>query len=227
MNLLKTSVIFMTLSCASVNAQTIVTYDVTNGRAQNAGHWSNNYNGEITPATPGSNWNYNYTGGSGSLNDGVIPNSIESTQFIYAPENPIITLHLSGKTIVSEMNFYSMLYAWNGSAGNLSGATVSFGGQSLYMDSPNWGPRCSSYLCNNRFSFAGTALEGVATDVITISGFKTKVASDPLYSIGEITLNGSLVSPVPEPSTYGMFFVGMVVLVLRARRKHGVKFDMA
>ena len=226
MNFLKIAAIFLTLACASVNAQTIVTYDIKNGRAKDAGHWNNNYDGTLTRGHPTWDWIYDYTGGKGSLNDGVVPNGIESTQFIYSYEDPIITLHLSGLSIINEMNFYSMLYGGNASAGNLSGAKISFGEKSLYMNATNWGPKCSNHLCNNGFSFTGTALEGIATDVITISGFQHRDSSLPLYSIGEIVLNGSFVSPVPEPSTYGMLLAGIVVIGLQARRRRGAKFDM-
>ncbi|MDO8069952.1 PEP-CTERM sorting domain-containing protein [Janthinobacterium sp. SUN176] len=224
---LRVAAIFLALTCASANAQTIVTYDIKNGRAKDAGNWNNNYDGTLTRVHPTLDLIYDYSGGKGSLNDGIVPSGVESTQFIYSPDNPIITLHLSGQSIIHEMNFYSMLHAGNVSAGNLSGAKISFGDQSLYLNATNWGPKCSSNLCNNGFSFAGTALEGIATDVITISDFKNIGNGLPLYAIGEIVLNGSLVSPVPEPSTYGMLLVGIVAIGLQARRRRGAKSDMA
>ncbi len=209
---------FLTVSGIG-KAQTIASYDIENARPQNYGHWSNTYSGLITPAkTPGL---FNYTGGSGTLNDGIIPNRVENTQLIFTTDNPIITLHLSEKSTINELNFYSMLTAGNASAGNLQSATISYGGKSATIQAVNWGPLCNFPLsCNNKLNLTNTILNGVETDTIIISNFLVKNKVTPLYSIGEILLNGSSVSPVPEPGIYGMLLVGLALIYLNSRRKH-------
>ncbi len=210
---------FLSMSGIS-KAQSIASYDIENARAQNYGLWTNKYSGLITPAkTSGL---FNYTGGSGTLNDGIVPNGIENTQMIIGTDNPVITLHLSEKSTIKELNFYSMLYTGNYSAGNLKSATISYGGKSVTVDAFNWGPTCSNphaVFCNNKLDLSNTILNGVETDTIIISNFLTKSNYSPYYSIGEISLNGSLVSPVPEPGIYGMILAGLALIYLNARKK--------
>lgn len=206
---------------ASAHAQTIDTYDIQNGRPTGTGvDWLWNYSGTITPSasSPGL---YDYTGGRGTLNDGIVPQQHENIQGFIPSDNTVLTLHLSGASVINEINFYSML-GTNVLAGNLSGATISYGGVSVALQSSDWGGNCGYTLCNDRFSLANTALAGLSTDVITFSNFTS--VSYPGYGgsfpVGEITLSGTTIPAVPEPANIGMLLVGLGLTGFMIRRRN-------
>lgn len=209
------------LASVSAHSQTIDTYDIKNGRPTDTSPgWVWNYSGAITPSasSPGL---YDYTGGSGTLNDGIIPLQHENIQGFIPSDNTELTLHLSGSSVINEINFYSML-GTNVLAGNLSGATISYGGVSVAFQSTDWGANCGFTLCNDRFSLANTALAGLSTDVITFSNF-TSVSYPGFggsFPVGEITLNGTAIPAVPEPANIGMLLAGLGLLAYVRRRKN-------
>ena len=214
---------FFLISLASVSAhsQTIDTYDIKNGRPTDTSPgWVWNYSGTITPSAtrPGL---YDYTGGRGTLNDGIIPQQHENIVGFIPGDNTVLTLHLSGTSVINEINFFSML-GTNVLAGNLSGATISYGGVSVALQSSDWGASCGFTLCNDRFSLANTALAGLSTDVITFSNF-TSVAYPGYggsFPVGEITLSGTVIPAVPEPANIGMLLAGLGLTGFMIRRRN-------
>lgn len=211
------------LSFASLAAhsQTISSYDIQNGRlTDNAPGWQWNYSGSITPSATTAGL-FDYTGGSGTLNDGIIPQYHENIQGFVPSDNTVLVLHLSGASTINEINFFSML-GQNVLAGNLSGTTISFGGQSVALQSTDWGASCGFTLCNDRISLLDTALAGISTDVITLSNFTS--VNFPGYGgafpIGEITLSGSAIPAVPEPANVAMLLAGLGLMGFVIRRKN-------
>lgn len=209
------------IASVSAHSQTIDTYDIKNGRPSDTGAgWIWNYSGTITPSasSPGL---YDYAGGSGTLNDGIVPQQHENIQGFIPSDNTVLTLHLSGTSVINEINFYSML-GTNVLAGNLSGATISYGGVSVALQSSDWGASCGFTLCNDRFSLANTALAGLSTDVITFSNF-TSVAYSGYggsFPVGEITLSGTVIPAVPEPENISMLLAGLGLTGVVIRRRN-------
>lgn len=196
-------------------AQFVTGYDITNARASGFGNWSHTYSGAITPAGGGL---FNYTGGNGTLNDGFVSADHQSNQLFTLGDNTTITLHLNSPTFLSELNIFGATGSGNSIPGTLTGATLSFGGQSLVFNSTPWGPTCTSGLCNDRFSFAGTSLASIATNFITLSNFQGSMSN--YFNASEISISGTAaVSPVPEPETYAMLLAGLGLMAGMARRR--------
>lgn len=213
------AVVIATASITTAQAAQFITgYDVNNARASGFGGWSHTYSGAITSAGGGL---YNYTGGNGTLNDGVVSTGVSSNQLFSLGDNSSITLHLNSPTFLSELNIFGASGPGNGIPGTLIGATLSFAGISQAFSSIPWGPTCTAALCNDRFSFAGTSLEGIATDIITLSNFQVAPGAWSTYfNASEISISGvAAVSPVPEPETYAMLLAGLGLMGGMARRR--------
>ncbi len=216
---IKSLVAAAVIAAASIStaqaAQFVTGYDVNNARASGYGGWSHTYSGAITSAGGGLS---NYTGGNGTLNDGVVSANHSSNQLFRVTDNTSITLHLNSPTFLSELNIFGASGGGNSIPGTLTGATLSFGGQSLVFSSTPWGPSCNGGLCNDRFSFAGTSLENIATNIITLSNFQGGWSN--YFNASEISISGvAAVSPVPEPETYAMLLAGLGLMGGMARRR--------
>ncbi|MGK5045184.1 PEP-CTERM sorting domain-containing protein [Janthinobacterium sp. GB4P2] len=227
---------------ALANAQSVLTYDIKNGVTPNLMTWPATYSGAITPNSNLSGYDYgrpgglsalplfDYTGGSGTLNDGAKLDKYPYHFFFSSMDQSSITLHLSSPSTIHTIDFFSpttetALGNAYGS-GNLSGATISFGGQSVSLSSDPWGPTCYLTSCNDRFNLLGTSLDGMVTDTITISNFSvSRPELDPLFFVSEITVNGAAngglpsIPAVPEPQTYAMLLGGLAVAGFMARRR--------
>jgi len=150
-----------------------------------------------------------YSGGSGTLNDGVIGVSGGDTQLFLASVGPIITLHLSGMVSLNNAEVHGGNFPESIIPGKLDGATFGFGGASVTLGSTPFGGDP-----NDRFSCADTALEGMAGNTLTISNV-TGPLFDSSFTITEITLDGD--SAVPEPATCLFLGTGLAMLVAFAR----------
>jgi hypothetical protein len=216
---IKSLVVVAVIAISSIStaqaAQFVTGYDITNARASGFGGWSHTYSGSITSA---GNDLVNYTGGSGTLNDGVVSANAASNQLFTLADNASITLRLNSPTFLSELNIFGSTGTVNLIPGTLTGATISFGGLSQAFSSTPWGPNCNRVLCNDRFSFAGTSLANIATSIITLSNFQGGWSN--YFSASEISISGvAAVSPVPEPETYAMLLVGLGLMGGMARRR--------
>lgn len=224
------------------NAQSVSTYDIKNGIAHGMMTYAATYSGAITPNSNLSGYDYgrpggvaalplyDYTGGSGTLNDGAKLDKYPYHFVFSAMDKSSITLYLSSPSTIHTVDFFSpttdtaMGNAYG--SGNLSGATISFGGQSVSLSSDPWGPKCYLTSCNDRFNLLGTSLDGMVTDTITISNFSvSRPELDPLFYVSEITVNGAAngglpsIPAVPEPQTYAMLLGGLAIAGLMARRR--------
>lgn len=214
----------------------VIGYDIVHGLEQKKTGWSSFYTGTVTKEGGGTG--YTYSGGGGTLNDGVVAanNNANNNNMMFniprppnstpgpAQYSPIITLHLSGTTVIDNIDFFASVFN-TGSHGGITGATITIGGVSQALNSIGWGPVCdvrSQTLCNDRFSLLGTTLAGLSTDTIVFSDFKS---SYPAFAFGEVTVDGSapIVSlPVPEPHTYTMLLAGLALTGWAARRRKRV-----
>ena len=218
-------------------AQSVETYDIKNALNPYLMN-RNTYTGTIESNGLQAGYQgglYDFTGGKGTLNDGADLSRDNSYFFLTGIDNTSITLHLSSPSTIHTLDFFSPTPATVGNlygAGNLSGATISFGGQSATLSSQPWGTPCYLISCNDRFSLLGTSLDGIVTDTVTISNFSvSRPDLDRLYYFSEITLNGAAngglpaipnIPAVPEPQTYAMLLSGLGLAGFMARRRKQV-----
>ena len=82
---------FVVSSFANASLITIESYDIENTQASGFGAWAHTYNGNIIQ--DGST--YDYTNGSGTLNDGAIGIGTHSTQLFSSFDQTLITIFFS------------------------------------------------------------------------------------------------------------------------------------
>ena len=203
------------LVTTGAQAQSILSYNVSNARLSGFGAWSHTYSGTITPLGGGL---ANYTGGSGTLNDGSVSNTASNNMLFLAGDNSVITLFLSGTFQLSSLTLFGGVNAANVIPGTLTGATIGFGGGSVALTSAPSNPGCLSGNCDDTFSFGGSALAGLNGNTITLSNFQGNFFADH-YSISEIGLSGIPVSTVPEPASFVLMLAGLGALGVVARRR--------
>lgn len=195
------------VAAMDASAQSIGSYDVLGYQPPVGSGWSSTYSGTTTVNADGT---FDLTGGSGTLNDGLIPAN-SSNNMLFLQAGVVIVLHLDQSTALSEIDLFGGMIPFNGIPGAIASATISFGGTSVALSSAGWGPACQSGPCNDRFSLAGTALQGISTDTITISNIQNASHGD-LYNIAEISVaagSGLPVSAVPEPGSVVMLLGGL------------------
>lgn len=204
-----------TLSLAA-HAGPVATYDVSNANLSGTGGWSHEYFGTITPTGAGL---ASYTGGVGSLNDGIVTNSVyDGIQLFLMSSASTITLHLDAPTKVSSVQIFG---GDTGTAnyipGTLTGWTVTIGGQSVARGSAGFGAMCFSNLCSDSLSLIGSGLENIETDTVTLSNFQG--GWEGYYSASEVTINAA--SSVPEPESLALMLAGMVAVggLVQQRRR--------
>jgi hypothetical protein len=204
----------MLMTSIAAQAQYIKSYDVTNAKESGFGGWNFTYNGKIIDA---GNNNFNYTGGGGTLNDGIIPTEDGVDNQIFSiGDNSIITLHLNATYKLDEINIFGGNYFGNSIPGTLTGATVTIGDKSAAITSIESGDFCSAGFCNDKLQFIGTILSGLTTDTIILSDFQGGWSG--YYNAAEITATES-VSAVPEPESYAMFLSGIGLIGFMSKRR--------
>ena len=207
----------------------IVSYDVTNagrtssieGTTINGYGWSHTYDGVITQNPDGT---YNYSGGSGTLNDGKIGTSPYDTQHFKVGDETVITLYLGTRAILSELELYSFRDGINWIPGNIVGLNVTINGLTEFIETTAFGPAArepdgGGYV-HERLSFAGTSLEGLVTDTVILSGVVAVGSFSGAYGISEVMAYGEPVTAaVPEPAGALLLGVGLLGLGMIRRRK--------
>ena len=163
---------------------TFSTYDVTNARTSGYGGWGHSYYGTITMIGSGI---ANYSGGSGSLNDGITETAnTGNTQLFWSLDNPVITLHLDTVSTISNIEFHSWP-SGNGIPGTLRGARVTIGGVSVDYSCVDFGTRDDRITLNS-------SQNNIATNTVQLSNWIPGYSS--YFSISELTLNGNEASVV-------------------------------
>jgi hypothetical protein len=192
----------------AAQAVTVSSYDISLSQLSGFGGWSHTYSGTITGNV--------YSGGSGTLNDGIIPTGESNNHLFRLADDSVITLHLSGPTLVTQLDLLGGVLPDNFIPGTLTGATITIGGNSEVLSSLAYGVGCLSGLCNDRFDLVGTGLELIATSTIQISNVTG--GWQGYYNIGEIEVNGTPAG-VPEPGTLALLGLGLAGLGLSRRRE--------
>lgn len=213
---------------AAAGPLTIASYDVTDTPLSGFGCWSHAYSGTITltnrtvigcgndPPVPVAN----YTGGGGSLNDGVIASSANGSQLFTLtsydggpPLSPTVTLHLATPGIVNRIQIYGGDTA-NAIPGGIDGVTVEIGGVAIVFATTPFGAlNALGVPVNDEIDLSSSALAGVSTDLIVLRDFTGAFAFSSAISITEITV-GSL----PEPATLGLVAVVLAAFAAIRRR---------
>jgi hypothetical protein len=209
--------VVLSVACAAAlapaaRAQSIKSYDITHAMSSVGSGWSNTYSGAIT--TTGSG--LSYTGGGGTLNDGLMPTSSSNNQLFMTSMGTTITLHLNSTYYLSEIDLFGGAFLKNAFPGTLTGATVTVGSLSLALSSVGFGGSCLKGFCDDRLRLTGTALGLLATDTITLSNFRG--GNLGYFNLAEVGVIGVLAS-VPEPATWAMLLAGLATLGWAARRR--------
>jgi hypothetical protein len=190
----------------NASAQIITRYDILNADVSGTGSWSHTYSGTITPTT---GTRADYSGGTGTMTDGVILGTdLKTTQlFFNAISTPVtITLFLDGTHQIDELDFFGGMDPGNTIPGAIDGMDITINGVTATFTTIPFGPVNSlnpTNLRNDGVVLAGSALAGVFTDQIVISNVTANESGSPSrrFSITEIVVNGSLVStPLPTPT---------------------------
>ncbi|MEN6607487.1 MAG: PEP-CTERM sorting domain-containing protein, partial [Bryobacteraceae bacterium] len=223
---------------ASATTIPIVSYDITDAMVSGTGGYGHTYSGLITPTgqTRFGGVVADYSGGSGTLNDGVIGSSTGTMQAFEAGMDdagtgsvaPVITLYLGGTYIINSISIFGGDVTGIAYPGCITGMTVGIGGSSTAITTTPFGS-VGSMTCgqvNDLVTITGTSLEGVATSTIVLSGFTSRSLSSS-FSITEIQIDGTPVgSEAPEPASAAMMGGGLATLALllrRHRRQHAAE----
>ncbi|RZJ10802.1 MAG: hypothetical protein EOP39_07810 [Rubrivivax sp.] len=197
------------LAASQTLAVDIVSYDISSARPSGEGNWTHVYNGTMVPNGDGT---YAYSGGSGTLTDGILPTTHTNNQLLGQNDALSITLHLAQPTIVESIEVWGGARNLNAIPGTIVKWQVTIDGLSIRLTSVGFGPGCDSGLCNDRVFLAGTGLDLVSTSTVTLSRFDSSWQGD-YFSIGEITVNA-----VPEPSSWALALIGVPLILMRGRR---------
>lgn len=220
----------------------IAGYDVTDAVVSGYGLWAHTYDGTITPKGSFTHFSVvgqkaDYTGGGGTLNDGVIGDSAAKTQlFIARPTqdgtvfNPTISLHLAAASTINQIELYGGDIADNVVPGTISSITVTITGPLgtlsdtfalgpltafgfVAVNHPVFGP------VNDRIVIPNTsALFGLPALTVTLSNFGTRPLGT--FSLTEIKLDGNpFVNEVSEPATLALLSAGLLGLAAIRRSK--------
>lgn len=216
MKLVKISTAAFILSfAASVQAANITGYDMisvgNNGNTNYAG-WSHVYDGTIT----GSGY-VNYTGGTGTMADGLLSSSHRNSQLFHPVWNTSITFYLDQVTTLGSVSIFSGDWHSNVIPGEIEFATFTLNGVSEQIFSTGFGTINgeNGLHMNELFDFSGTSLANMAVSEFTISNIGDGWGNSGYYNISEVS-----VSAVPEPSTYALMLGGLgLVGLMAARRK--------
>ena len=199
----KLSIALSAALAASASAQTVTSYNIRDAAESGFGGWSHAYGGTITNTGSGTANGFafdraNYSGGSGTLNDGITGTGINDTQLLAnsSDANPRITLVLDGSYSIDDITMCSNT-SGNSIPGTIRGCDVTINGvtESFATSEPT---------DNDEFiDLSGSSLDGLASTSVTLSNFTHDGSNslDEMFSISEILVNGT---PASIISSYGI-----------------------
>jgi hypothetical protein len=197
----------------------VVGYDIQNAVTSGSFvQWYNTYSGIVTPTgtmtvtLPDSVTTAtlaNYSGGRGTLNDGVVGIGPTDTELFATAAQPVITLYLDNTYTMQSINLESFSL-YNVIPGNIYGVTVTINGNSEILGTSITIDNANN-LCSSILDVGGSSLAGIAANQITLSDFLTSGPYSPVFCLGEIAVTGS---PIPEPSAISLLGMGIVFIWL-------------
>ncbi len=205
------SIIGLALSGAAIAAPIITTYDINQASVSGTGNWKHTYNGTIKTL---GNGKAHYTGGGGTLNDGFFGSSLNNTQLFDKFNSTSITLNFDQFYTFDSLSLYGGSFTGNFIPGTLTGASVTIGDSTVKLNSTAFGVNA------DLLTFAGTGLELLRTNQITLSGFKGGWGG--YMSISEITASGAIAleaAKIPEPGSLLLLGIGALVAFGASKRK--------
>jgi hypothetical protein len=209
---------------AMADQVTITGYDIQNANLPGSGGWSHYYLGTITMTDPDAFWEEglaNYSGGTGTLANGIIESTEAQIQLFRTGAEAVITLYLDAFYTINTIDIFGGDTSGNAIPGEIDGMNVTINSSTQQLLGVGFGGNnAAGTPRNDRFTLFGTSLEGLVTDRIVLSSIFEDGCCDA-YSIAEIGIEGSLaqVAPVPEPATLGLISVGAAFIGLRHRRR--------
>ncbi|VAW49171.1 hypothetical protein MNBD_GAMMA04-1356 [hydrothermal vent metagenome] len=209
--------LFASSAFSSSNLVNITGYDLTNSEPNGTIGLNHTYTGDITSSNFG--FSYDYTNGTGTLTDGLIQNPNAGHMLLGGFTS--ITLFLDDDYYIDDISFFSAQERGSRQFFNfLHFATIN----GVPMTSNSFGlPADQTFSGNNLFDLSGSSLENVATNQITFTElYPPSLGTDGYFTLSEIQVRGTLVSAIPEPSTYALMLGGLGLvgfMAVRRRRK--------
>ncbi|WP_392477367.1 hypothetical protein [Nostoc sp. C110] len=199
----------------------ISSYDITNTQLSGFGSWNHNYNGIINSS---SNGTYNYSDGSGTLNDSFIGTDIDNTHLFFKSDNSTITTFLDQKLAIANIKLFSFGPTENGIPGNIDTVNITINGitenfSTIGFEPEGIPPNNVNGLVNELIDFSNSIFANVVTDKVTFSNFQTSGNFPEYYSISEIVFEQTATS-VPESISLGSIaVVGAMGLWMKRKKK--------
>jgi YVTN family beta-propeller protein len=192
----------------------ISSYDIEQTPRPGFGCWFHAYDGTITntgrtvsdsvTCAADANQIADYSGGSGTLNDGVISTGTDGDHLFVTsnaddgqPIAPVITLHLNGTYYISRIRLFGGDIQGNTAPGALTGATVEIGGSSVSVPAIPFGtPNVIDVPVDDTLEISTTALATIATNQVVLRSFTSSLLGSPFdqFSIAEIEVVGTPVT---------------------------------
>jgi hypothetical protein len=195
------------IAAPALAGPTIVSYTQTNVPPSGFGYWSHNYD----PIT-----------GTGTLNDGIVPNNQHNNVLVSA-SGASFTFQLDGLYRLSEIDILNN-YIENHIPGDLASAVVTINGQSATVDVTGFGAVGPEGYHINEALLLPTSLSSLATNSFTLSGFVAQGDYAVYTAFGEVVASGT--AAVPEPASWALMLGGFGAIggALRSSRKTSLRF---